>query len=221
VLEGDVELRAGETLASLDPFGCVKFRSVISHRSHRLEPLRFACRAAVATLLALMPAGGVARAKQSHIVVPAGVLTVAQPGSFTTLELTTHDRTQRLRLPADNSTIISAGTFQGADLVGSVGRKVLVLSTTYASQTGRGGPDAQCAAGQEIILRVVALSPTPHQTFTTPLESCWGNIYRMPVSWDARTASFTLGDGAGSLDDREPGFYVLPDGAVRQAVPLR
>lgn len=169
-------------------------------------------------MLILLTIAASGQARQSRIAVPVGTLVVSQHGASTTLTLESRGRTQRATLPIDHDTIITTGSFKEADFIGAVGNGVVVLSTTYWSQNGRGGSKAQCAAGQEIVLRVIALLPLPHQTYRMLLESCWESIDRMPVSWSPADSSFTIDNGEDDADEAKSRYIVYPDGSIKHSI---
>ena len=164
-------------------------------------------------MLVLVAIAASGQAQQSRIAVPAGTLAASQHGASTILRLESHGQTQRVTLPVDDDTIITAGSFEKADLIGTVGNSVVVISTTYWSQNGRGGPQAQCAAGEETVLRVIALSPLPHQTFRMLLESCWASVAQT-VSWSPADTSFTIDNEEDGADEAKNRYVVYPDGSV-------
>jgi hypothetical protein len=140
----------------------------------------------LACVAALAP-GVVAVANAATLVVPGGRLHIGQRGGQTVLTGTMRGRRLSLTLPADDG--IYPRSFDSATLIGALGDGVLVLSTDYGSRPGN--PQGECGAGNETVLRVIALRPRTHQTFGKRVESCWKNIESTSVDWNAATATLT------------------------------
>ncbi len=169
------------------------------------EPAR---RWGVAWLALLVPS----LAQAATIALPGGPLTITQRGARTVLAA----KTGRVVLPAESG--IYPHSLDGADLLGIMPGGLLVLSTHYASRPG--APMAMCGAGTETVLRVVALRPSPHQTFSDRIESCWTSIEADAVRWDAARRSVTIRRlAADGITDRT--YAVQRDGSVRlNTVPV-
>jgi hypothetical protein len=163
--------------------------------------------ARLAPILLALPLIGLAAAdaKVVKVATPQGELLVAQRGSATVLTLRTHRQSRVAILPADE--MIAAGTLERARLVGLAGTQLLLL-TTYASQTGKGGPQAQCAAGEESVLRIVRAGADVRQTAALRVTSCWERIDEGELSWDPQSQTLKLDSG----DDGAPAYTVSPDG---------
>jgi hypothetical protein len=159
-----------------------------------------------AILLALPLIGfAAADAKVVKVATPQGELQVAQHGPATVLTLRTHRQSRVAILPTDE--MIAAVTLERARLVGVAGADLLLL-TTYASQTGKGGPQAQCAAGEESVLRIVRVEADVRQTAALRVASCWERIDEGELSWDPQSRTLKLD----SEDDESPAYTVSPDG---------
>lgn len=154
---------------------------------------------------------GAAAGRPHSVPVPGGRVTVTQRGTSTVLVYAAGGRSHRVVLPAEAG--IYADALDGASLLGAVPGRVLILSTTYASRPH--GPMHMCGAGTETVIRVVALRPTPRQTFTERVESCWTNIESGRIEWDpaAKTLLIEGYDEAGGHADKR--YAVGDDGAVR------
>jgi hypothetical protein len=120
-------------------------------------------------------------------------------------------------LPADDG--IYPRSFDSATLIGRVGDGVLVVSTDYGSRPGN--PQGECGAGNETVLRVIALRPRVHQTFEKRVESCWNNIERTSVDWNAAIATLTtdLSTADGDIATR---YKVSDEGIVTMiGIPIK
>jgi hypothetical protein len=148
---------------------------------------------------------GVADAKIVKVETPLGQLRIAQQGPATVLTLRTRQENLVMTVPAEE--MISAGTLEEARLVGVAGKHLLVL-TTYASQTGKGGPQAQCAAGQESVLRIVRVEADIRQTAALRVASCWDGIDAGALLWDPDRRTLKLD----SDDDGSPLYTITQDG---------
>ena len=155
--------------------------------------------------------GASASAKRVRVAIPGGRITVGQHGDATSLILDLGRRRKAAELPKDD--MVSAGTLERAQLIGMAGPNIVLLSTTYASQTGIGGPEAQCAAGEEEILRVVALAPTLRQTDRMRVASCWNDIYGTSMTWADPSGPLVI-EGVG---DTPNAYLVNAAGQFRQA----
>ena len=139
-----------------------------------------------------LPCGAAARvaganaAASLSLSIPGGRLVVAQHGAVTTVAVSKGLITSTGRLPPND--MISAGTLVSARVIGLPRTGAVLIETTYASQTGIGGPQVQCAAGQESILRVVAVASRPCQKAEMRVTSCWNDKYSTFVTWIATTA---------------------------------
>jgi hypothetical protein len=145
--------------------------------------------------VAALTAGTAALADTATLVIPGGWLHIGQRGAQTVLTGTLRGRRLSVTLPADDG--IYPRSLDSATLIGTVGDGVLVLSTDYGSRPGN--PQGQCGAGNETVLRIIALRPRAHQTFEKRVESCWNTIESISVNWNAATATlmtdFSTADG--------------------------
>jgi hypothetical protein len=136
-------------------------------------------------------------------------MTVSQPGAATLLTFHTRRGTRSIRLQKDPR--VSAGTLEHAERLAIVGGRILLLATTYASQTGSGGPQAQCAAGEEAFVRAIRLGPRPTQTARITTMSCWTSVELAGPRWDAARRRLVF-DGA------EAAYVVTPAGRLNLIV---
>ena len=148
--------------------------------------------------------------------IPGGKVVLSQRSAQTVVHWNSHGIQRTAVLPADGG--IYPGSLSDAEVLGTIGDRVLVLSVTYDSRPNGGAH--QCGAGTETILRVVSFSGSPRQTFEQLVDSCWLTIEEGDVAWDpsAHTLSVertTYNDGEAHTNR----IYQVDDkGAVRLIV---
>jgi hypothetical protein len=166
---------------------------------------------------------GVAAA-QTLTLPGRATLQVGQRGAATTVTLRYQERILRASLPPDDS--IFAHTLETSELIGAASGAFAVISSDYDSNPA--GGSYQCGAGTETMIRVIALRPAPHQTFSQLVESCWADVDAGDIDWDEarqrltieRTAVGSSGSdgGTNSQDDAASHtltiYQVAADGAV-------
>ena len=172
---------------------------------------------AVAVLcLAVSELHGATARKAVALPVPGGRVVLSQRSAQTVVHWNSHGIARTAVLPADDG--IYPGTLSDAEVLGTIGGNVLVMSVTYDSRPNGGAH--QCGAGTETILRVVSFSGSPRQTFEQLVDSCWLTIEEGDVAWDpsAHTLSVertTYSDGEAHTNR----IYQVDDkGAVRLIV---
>jgi len=150
-----------------------------------------------------------ARAAPVMLTVPGGRLHLTQQGVHTVLAGKVRGRSVRVTLPADDG--MSPKSLRSARLLGGWPDHVIILSTDYASRPG--SPYAECGAGVETVLRIIALEPRIHQSFHKLVASCWRSIEADTIDWDPRahrlTTTLSTPDGNISVQ-----YEVTPAGAV-------
>ena len=148
--------------------------------------------------------------------VPGGRVVLSQRSAQTVVRWSSHGVQRTVVLPADGG--IYPGSLSDAEVLGTIGDQVLVLSVSYDSRPN--GGMHYCGAGTETILRVVSFSGRPRQTFEQLVESCWLTIEKGDIAWDksAHTLSVertTYSDGEAHTNR----IYQMDDkGAVRLIV---
>ncbi len=169
--------------------------------------------AAMLTVAAAPPRSGEA------VAIPGGHVYVRQHGARTVISVFVAGSRRRLSLPTETSIYAAARPL--TSLVGALPGRVLILQSDYSSNPS--GGSYQCGAGTETVLRVLALQPALHQTFSQRIASCWDNIDSGDVAWDARTQTLTVErttvEGAKpesepKVEDLRTQYRVEPDGAV-------
>ena len=141
-------------------------------------------------------------------------------GAATVIVARVKGRTMRTVLPVEDG--IYRGSLEGATLLGAIGGAVAVISVDYASNPS--GGRFQCGAGVETMIRVIALSPRPHQTFGQLVASCWAPVDAGDVTWDRTAHLLTIerttysrhaapGSGTTVADTRTT-YRIAPDGSV-------
>ena len=160
------------------------------------DPAVMAARGLTSGLLAmalLLP--GTAAAHRSApegppvIVVPGGRLRLAQRGAQTIISGVVAGRRVSLLLPAEED--IAGRTLYAARFVGGLSGRVLILSLDYTSRPP-GAPSAECGAGVETVLRIVALRPRLRQTFHQRVVSCWQGIDPGEITWNGATSTLVV-----------------------------
>ncbi len=158
----------------------------------------------MAAVLAVPPSISVAQARvqsaqAASVAIPGGRVTVAQRGARTVITLRIAATVRRLVLPKEDA--IYAGAGPTVTLIGALPGQVLILRLDYASNPS--GSAYQCGAGTETVLRVLALRPALHQTFSQRIASCWKNIDEGDLGWDARSRTLTV--ERTTVDQAQPG----------------
>ena len=133
----------------------------------------------------LLPAAAAAHRFRSEeapvVVVPGGRVRLDQHGRRTIISgIVKGGGHISLALPADAT--IPGNSLYAARFVGGVPGRVLILSVDYTSRPP-GAPLAECGAGMETVLRVIALRPQPRQTFHQLVASCWKDIDPGEITW--------------------------------------
>ena len=130
-----------------------------------------------------------ARSTLQPILLPGGgTVRLRQRAAAAAITAQVHGRTTRSVLPTKQG--IYAGSLADTTLVGAIGRTVAVVLVDYASNPS--GGIHQCGAGTETVVRVIALSPRPHQTFAQLVASCWTVIDAGEISWNQATRALTI-----------------------------
>ena len=155
----------------------------------------------------IVPASLHARPVTVEVRLHDGIVTLSQPHGRTVIRLRQHhSNPSEVVLPADSG--ITWRTIESARLVSEPDAATIILETTYESQTGVGGPQVQCAAGRETVLRVIRLVPNLRQTASTLTESCWQNINFGTASWDRQSRTLHF------LEDSSIAFQLSADGRL-------
>ena len=171
---------------------------------------------AVAMLCLVASARGATPRKAVTLPVPGGSVILSQRSAQTSVRWDSHGMQRIVVLPADDG--IYPGTLSDAEVLGTIGDKVLVLSVTYDSRPNGGAHE--CGAGTETILRVVSFSGSPRQTFEQLVDSCWLTIEEGDIAWDPAAHTLRVERTAYSDDQAHTNrIYQVDDkGAVRLIV---
>jgi hypothetical protein len=162
----------------------------------------------IAAALAASPASHGAASelpKTTKLQLADCVLSVSQPHSRTWLRLRRGGaRAVQVALPADAT--IDPRTLERVRLVAQPDGATALVETTYSSQTGVGGPNVQCAAGEETVLRIIQVRPFLRQSATLLTQSCWKDVYLGLANWDAGTRTIHMSDDDSTV------FKITADG---------
>ena len=163
----------------------------------------------IAAALAASPASHGAASelpKTTKLQLADCVLSVSQPHSRTWLRLRCGGaRAVQVELPED-ATILGPRTLDHVRLVAQPDGATALVETTYSSQTGVGGPNVQCAAGEETVLRIIQVRPFLRQSATLLTQSCWKDVYLGLANWDAGTRTIHMSDDDSTV------FKITADG---------
>ena len=140
------------------------------------------------------------------VVVPGGRMRLAQLGARTIVSGIVGGRRFSIALPAEEG--IYFRSLYAAQVVGSLPGPVVILSVDYTSRPP-GAPTAECGAGVETVLRVIALRPRPHQTFHQLVASCWKDIDDPgEIVWNGATSTMVVEhDGPTEASGHAPVSY--------------
>lgn len=142
---------------------------------------------AFATAVASLTMMGAAAAQT--LPLPGGAtLQLGQTGAATTVTLHRQGRVFQATLPPDDS--IYAHALQTSTLIGAASDAYVVVSSDYESNPA--GGTYQCGAGIETVVRVIALQPVPHQTFSRLVASCWLVVDAGDIEWDKEQQRLTI-----------------------------